>query len=267
MLTLAQRLYHFQPQSHKRHRTLVFLMGLWILTMISVPIQKWVFGASIIPTAITLGLITQFIAVFYIVVLAWGLRRTIVTFAIVAFLTWLAEFIGSSTGFPFGDYTYTDLLQPQLLHVPLVIPIAWFMMLPPSWVIAQSILRSHCSSKIRYSIVFALVSALAMTAWDLFLDPQMVAWGFWTWDNPEGYFGIPWINYFGWVLTAFLVTLLIRPKYLPVLPLLTVYGIVWFLQSFGQFFFWEQQGPAIVGGIVMGCFLLVAIIRHFGDKQ
>ena len=43
---------------------------------------------------------------------------------------WTAEAIGSKTGFPFGAYHYTDRLQPQLLGVPLLIPLAWLMMLP-----------------------------------------------------------------------------------------------------------------------------------------
>src|SRR5690606_41755819 len=34
-------------------------------------------------------------------------------------------------------------------------------------------------------IKFILVSALALTVWDLFLDPQMVAWGFWIWERSE----------------------------------------------------------------------------------
>jgi len=266
MTSLTQQLHRLPSMSYRQRNTAIML-GLWIITMISVPIQKWIWGDGIIPTAITLGLITQFIAVLYIVNIAWGFKRTSIAFITVAFLTWLAEFIGSSTGIPFGAYTYTDILQPQIAHVPLIIPIAWFMMLPPSWVIAQTLMNDVKKHTITYSLLFAGISGLAITAWDLFLDPQMVDWGFWIWDNPVGYFGIPWTNYLGWILTAFIVTWVIRPHRLPVLPLLIVYGVVWLLQSFGQFAFWGQQGPAIVGCSAMGFFLILAIRQYQRQAQ
>lgn len=267
MTSLTQQLFKLPINITTTQRNSIFFIALWTITMISVPIQKWLWGKDIIPTAITLGLITQFVAVLYIVTLQWGQKRTLIIFSIVAIMTWFAEFIGSSTGIPFGEYNYTDLLQPQIAHVPLIIPIAWFMMLAPSWAIAQTITRFIGRRSINQHLIFALISALAMTAWDLFLDPQMVSWGFWVWDNPVGYFGIPWINYFGWVLTAFVVTLVVRPQNLPALPLIAVYAVVWFLQTFGQFFFWEQQGPALVGGIVMGAFLFTAISRYRGQLR
>ena len=35
-----------------------------------------------------------------------------------------AEVLGVRTGFPFGEYAYTDALQPQVLGVPVVVPLA-----------------------------------------------------------------------------------------------------------------------------------------------
>jgi lycopene beta-cyclase len=74
-----------------------------------------------------------------LVQMAWGWPRTLQTLLIIAVLTWLVEAVGSATGLPFGQYSYTDNLQPQLAHVPLIIPLAWFMMLPPAWAIAQKV--------------------------------------------------------------------------------------------------------------------------------
>ena len=44
-----------------------------------------------------------------------------------------------------------------------------------------------------------------MTAWDLSLDPLMVASGHWVWDVKGVYFGVPLQNFWGWWLTAFIV--------------------------------------------------------------
>lgn len=47
---------------------------------------------------------------------------------------------------------------------------------------------------------------VGLAAWDLFLDPQMVAEGHWHWDAPgaalPGVPGIPLTNYLGWLVVA-----------------------------------------------------------------
>lgn len=234
------------------------LILLWMLAMISLPIMKWTFGRDIIPIAVTFALMVQFCAVFFIMVTHLSWMRTLTVLGLVAVSTWGVEYLGSTTGFPFGEYDYTDVLQPQIGHVPLLIPLAWFMMLPSAWAVAQLITgRGRIIS-------YVIVSALAITAWDLFLDPQMVDWGFWVWDNPSGYFGIPWSNYAGWLLTGAAVTLLVRPYRfeLPAAPLLAVYGVVWFLQSIGLAVFWSQPAPALVGSLAMGALLLLSVRNY-----
>jgi len=256
MTSLTQRF--FAIEIDRPQRTQYILITLWILSMIALPILKWVFGETVIPLAVTAALLLQFAAVFCVLYEAWGLRRVLLTFLVVALLTWTAEFIGSSTGFPFGDYSYTDRLQPQFGHVPLLIPIAWFMMLPATWTVAQSLVGRH------NAVLYSAVSAAALTAWDLFLDPQMVDWGFWVWHQPGAYFGIPFVNFAGWFGTALIVTMVVRPHRweLPAFPLLLIYGVVWFLQSIGLAVFWEQPGPALVGSLVMGFFVVSGVQRH-----
>lgn len=225
------------------------LIVAWVLLMISVPIVNWTLGQSAMRQMLVVSVVAQAAAVFAILQHAWGWARTLRLAAAVSLLTFLVEFLGSRTGFPFGPYSYTDLLQPQLGHVPLLIPLAWFMMLPAAWATVYHY-RGH-------RLRFILLSAVALTAWDLLLDPQMVAWGLWVWDNPSGFFGIPWSNYAGWLLTAALLTWLLRPAGLPVRPLLFIYTITWFLESFGLAFFWGLPGPALAGGLLMGLFVLV----------
>ena len=124
------------------------------------------------------------------------------------------------------------------------------MMLPPSWAAAQAI-TDRVNPRWQFP-AFVSLSALAMTAWDLFLDPMMVTWGMWYWDKPGGYYGIPWTNYLGWLLVSALITFLIRPGKLPVAPLLIIYTAIWLLESVGLGFFWGIHGAALVGCIAMG---------------
>jgi uncharacterized membrane protein len=245
------------------------LITLWALTMISLPIVDWTFGWDVMIGAVIAGVLAQAVAVVAVLWGTWDAAKTMWIAALVATLGWAAEALGSCTGFPFGDYSYTDALQPQLFHVPLIIPLAWLMMLPPSWGVAQAI-----SNRIRphwRTLAFIALSALAITAWDLFLDPQMVAWGLWKWHNPSGLFGIPWSNYLGWLLVSALITFLftgiIRPRllfaaHLPTAPLLLIYTITWLLQTVGLGVFWNMPGPALVGGVLMGSLAILGWRAH-----
>lgn len=245
-----------EKQATRREFIMIGFVLAWVLSMIALPIARWVMGDAAISWGVIITVVFQVAAVFVVLLGAWGVQRTLIALLIVAAATWLAETIGYRTGIPFGHYYYTDLLQPQLAGVPLFIPLAWFMMLPPAWAAAQVIVGTE------RRWLFVAVSALALTAWDLFLDPQKVAWGFWVWTDGSGglfeggYFGVPWQNYLGWLLVASIVTALIRPDRLPVRPLLLIYGIVWVFQTIGQAVFWGQPGPALVGFVGMGLIML-----------
>ncbi len=248
---LTQRL----PKSFEAvSRSALALIAVWILAMISLPIAKWTVGTSAIVWGVNLTTILQACAVVTILASAWGLPRTVRIVATVVGLTWAVEALGTATGFPFGHYDYTDVLQPQLANVPILIAFAWLMMLPSSWAVGYLV------SGRNYGLRFVLISAAAMTAWDFFLDPQMVGWNLWQWDlETGGYFGIPWVNFLGWYATAALVTVAARPRDLPLMPLLTIYAIVWVLQTIGQAVFWGQVGPAAVGFVLMGLFVGLAV--------
>lgn len=234
------------------------LLLLWVLEMISVPILKWIWGArpdggaGAERTGIVLGVGLQFAAVIAVLATAWRPTRLLVTVGVVAALAWLVEFVGSQTGVPFGRYHYTDRLQPQLKGVPLLIPLAWLMMLPPAWAVGARIAGGG-------RLTTALVAGLAFTAWDLFLDPQMVHWRFWQWEQPGGYVGIPWVNFLGWFATSAVMTALVGPDALPIAPLLLVYTVTWALETIGQAVFWGLQTSAVVGFIGMGIFILLGL--------
>jgi len=208
-----------------------------------------------------LGVLAQAGATLSALSLEWSARRILVTTAVVFGFTWIVEFLGVSSGVPFGKYSYTGVMQPEIGGVPALIPLAWMMMLAPAWGVTQAILgRSHKRLGGWYWLIFAIISGAAFTAWDLYLDPQMVAREMWAWASTSGatYFGIPWANYLGWWLTSSLLTLLIRPRQLPVLPLLAIYAVTWIFQGIGLGVFWGQPGPALAGFIGMGLFTILA---------
>ncbi len=225
------------------------LLAAWLLCMISLPIVQWLAGDRALIRGVTVSVVLQAALVILLVYQGAGARRTALLVATVVVAGWAAEALGSKTGFPFGAYHYTDQLQPQLLGVPLLIPLAWLMMLPPAWAVAQRI------TKRTSGLLFVVVSALAFTAWDLYLDPQMVNWGLWVWDQPGQYFGIPLVNYAGWFLVSALITVIARPPALITRPLFLVYAMTWLIEVTGLVLFWQLYGPAAAGFIGMGIFV------------
>lgn len=228
------------------------LLAAWLLTMLSMPILNLIWGAPALTLSISLNVLLQAILALLLLVRGQGVRRTALAAAVIFVLAWALEAVGSATGLPFGAYHYTDRLQPQLAHVPLLIPLAWTMMLPPAWAVARRL------SGRRSGVAFVALSALAFTAWDLYLDPQMVEWELWVWDQPGGYFGIPYLNFAGWVLGAALITAAARPAALPERSLLLVYTLTWLLEAVALTVFWDLPGPAACGFVAMGIFVVLA---------
>lgn len=109
------------------------------------------------------------------------------------------EYLSTITGFPFGHYEYTGALGPLLLdRVPLLIPVAWFMMLYPALQIGH-ILRLG-------PLTLGLFCGAMLTIWDLALDPAMTT-GFaaWLWEYTGGYYDIPPQNFAAWFATAWVI--------------------------------------------------------------
>ena len=182
---------------------------------------------------------------------AWTAAYVIVT----AGTGLVAEAVGTRTGVPFGTYRYADSLGPALLDVPLVIPLAWAMMAYPCLLVGQHLSRGPVGA--------ALVGGAALAAWDLFLDPQMVEAGHWTWTGVRvalpGAPGIPLSNHLGWLAVAVLMlgVLQLLPRRAaddrqPYALFLWTYASS--VLAFAVFF--GRPVTALVGGIGMG---LVAV--------
>jgi putative membrane protein len=134
----------------------------------------------------------------YAALVLWGgLRRGALTLIVLSVLPVLVEAAAIFTGFPYGEFAYSSRLGYMVLGV-----------VPWSVAFAYSpILLGSMAFASRYRVDRLGFSALASTinvAVDLVVDPGAVHIGFWSWAEPGVYYGVPVLNYLGWLLTGFL---------------------------------------------------------------
>jgi putative membrane protein len=132
-----------------------------------------------------------------------GWRRSLAFLLVCAVVSWCFEEVGVSTGLVYGAYHYGNQLGPKLGEVPLIIPLAWFMMVYASWTVARLLLDGAGSSTSGVGTAARIViAAMVMTAWDSVMDPGMARSGAWTWEQGGAYFGVPLQNFAGWLATT-----------------------------------------------------------------
>ena len=130
-----------------------------------------------------------------------GWKRTLALLGLTFGVSLLFESLGVATGWVYGPYHYahSQQLGPKFLGlVPLLIPLGWFLMSYPSYVIADRLVPADWP-RLKRGLGLAALAALAMTAWDVVMDPVRVSVGQWTWEVDGAYFGVPLQNYWGWV--------------------------------------------------------------------
>ena len=111
----------------------------------------------------------------------------------------VSELIGTTTGFPFGAYTYTQWLGPKLFeHVPYFIPLSWFAMSIISLDLARRLTPNRWPR--------ILLATVFMTLWDVSLDPAMSkAFPFWIYPDGGFFYGMPASNWAGWLGVSFVI--------------------------------------------------------------
>lgn len=112
------------------------------------------------------------------------------------------ESLSLRTGFPFGHYYFTGVMGPKLFQLPILLALAYLGVGYLAWVLASLIVAAPPGS--RAALVFVPVTAtFAMCAWDLAMDPTWANIDHaWVWLGGGGYFGVPFSNFFGWLLTT-----------------------------------------------------------------
>jgi putative membrane protein len=184
-------------------------------------------AASIILLAILLpglSLLTQALVASSFVMFIWsfasaqrvlGIAPTVRFAAIATAVGWFAEQMGSSHGWFFGSYDYTDVLGPTIGDVPMVIPMMWFALCYAGYTIANLIawqVPSDGVTSVKRTLALSFLAALVVTNYDLGVDPYMVyELKAWIMEKKDGWwFGETLQGFVGWMLVSFTIVLLFR---------------------------------------------------------
>jgi uncharacterized membrane protein len=142
---------------------------------------------------------------------------SIFAYRMLGWRTWLAfmlpavsisvgsELLGTSTGFPFGYYSYLNGLGYKIAGlVPFTIPLSWFYVGLSAYLIARAGLGVAQKPSLLRQVGAIALGAMLFTCWDFALEPAMsqTSLPFWYWEQPGAFFGTPYQNYAGWFGTS-----------------------------------------------------------------
>jgi putative membrane protein len=146
----------------------------------------------------TAFILTQALPSYYYLYGWLGASRASLILLSMSVLPTLVEAAAVLTGFPYGAFHYSDALGFKVLNVvPWSVAFAYLPILLGSYAVAKAL---DGGSRLRA----AAMSSLLVVAVDLVIDPGAVAQGLWVWAEDGAYYGVPLVNYGGWLLTGFI---------------------------------------------------------------
>lgn len=89
------------------------------------------------------------------------------------------EWFGATTGWVFGQYSYSEALQPQISGVPVAIGFAWLGLV----LSAAGVVLHFFPEMSQRRLVLILASGVLMVFFDLIMEPAAMKLNYWQWTN------------------------------------------------------------------------------------
>ncbi len=214
---------------------------------------------------ISLFAILAFSAPVFVGVKRWvGLRQSLVIISVLGVYALVFETLSIKYGWPYGKFVYSELLGPHLFSaVPFTVLVAWTPLVLGALAFSDS---GTCSLGHSVWRTVKTVSLLVIT--DTVLDPAAVKLGFWHWLKQGTYYGVPAVNFFGWVLSGSIAVVAMRiymhRKRIATPPILLGYNLLGIVGFWGLVnLFAGQLIPAAISILLIS--YLVYENRHIND--
>lgn len=129
-----------------------------------------------------------------------GFHRAATSLIALSAFAYAIETTGVATGFPYGEFHYGDALGPKAFGLaPYLLPVSY----------VPLVVGAVAASPGKNTTLRALSAALLLCLVDGVLDPGAAALGFWVWPEGGLYYGVPFSNYAGWLLSGTLAAALL----------------------------------------------------------
>ena len=138
----------------------------------------------------------------YFALYRWlGLKKSLTLLIVLSIYALAIETLAIITGFPYSSFHYTDLIGFKIGgYTPYTVPFAYV----PIFLGCIYLASIRTDDKLKL-IIFSTLLVLIV---DLMLDPAAVALQFWIYETSGIFYGVPLMNFLGWILTGFLASLI-----------------------------------------------------------
>ena len=146
------------------------------------------------------------------------MQNVLLVLAVTSFIGGAAHTLGAISGIPFGQFTFTDELGPELFQrLPWAMPLIWVVAVLNSRGVARLILRPWRKTK-TYGFWLIGLTVVLTVLFDLALDPfASRIKNYWIWTPvkfPLARQGAPPVNFLSWGIVTLLILAFVTPAFL-----------------------------------------------------
>ena len=124
-------------------------------------------------------------------------KKFFLSVILISFIGFFIEVLGVCTGSLFGEYEYGNKLGLEILNVPLVIALNWFILVYAS--------RGSVNFFLKNKYLQMLFSSIIMVFLDILIEPVAIELGWWSWDISS----VPLQNYLMWFVVSVIMQVII----------------------------------------------------------
>ncbi|WP_414469484.1 bisanhydrobacterioruberin hydratase CruF [Methanobacterium sp. ACI-7] len=176
----------------------------WITAVILIVVAFFVANVEITPelSGVSVIFIISMALSSYIALFAWlDWKKALIFLIILSVFALAIETFAIITGIPYSKFTYTNLIGFKLFgYTPFTVPFSFV----PLFIGSLYIASLKATNKWKIAALTAVIVLIA----DLVLDPAAVALNFWIWDMNGFFYGVPLMNFIGWLITGFIAGLI-----------------------------------------------------------
>jgi putative membrane protein len=124
-----------------------------------------------------------------------GWKNGLILLVLLGIYATLIETFAILTGYPYGNFSYSDLLGFRVFGVvPWTVAFAWTPLILAAYAIGNNLISNL------WLRIFVIAGILLI--FDLVLDPGAVYMKFWKYSHDGFFYGVPLSNFAGWIISG-----------------------------------------------------------------